>query len=105
MEAEKSDQIILEVKGVVKSFGSNKVLKGIDLSAQKGKVLALIGGNGAGKSTLMKIIMGLYKADLGEVKVNGRTVNISSAGDSLATGIYMVPVSYTHLTLPTICSV
>lgn len=102
MEAEKSDQIILEVKGVVKSFGSNKVLKGIDLSAQKGKVLALIGGNGAGKSTLMKIIMGLYKADLGEVKVNGRTVNISSAGDSLATGIYMVPqepLLFPHMTL------
>ena len=55
---------LLSVKGVYKSFGSNAVLKGINLEIGSGEVLALIGGNGAGKSTLMKIIMGIYQADL-----------------------------------------
>ena len=62
---------LLSVKGICKTFGSNAVLKGIDLDLRSGEVIALIGGNGAGKSTLMKIIMGIHQADSGEIYVAG----------------------------------
>ena len=81
----------LAVKDIRKSFGTNEVLKGVSISLRAGEVLALIGGNGAGKSTLMKIIMGIYRADSGEIELDGKTVNLSNPSAALAAGIYMVP--------------
>ncbi len=81
----------LEVRGVRKSFGLNAVLKGIDLSVRPGEVVALIGGNGAGKSTLMKIIMGIYTCDEGEILIEGKQAKLGKPAASLAAGIYMVP--------------
>ena len=81
----------LSVRGITKAFGSNIVLKGIDLDVEAGSVLALIGGNGAGKSTLVKIIMGIYQADGGEIRLDGRLCRLGSPTASLAAGIYMVP--------------
>lgn len=66
----------LEVKGIRKTFGQNAVLKGINLSVDAGEVVALIGGNGAGKSTLMKIIMGIYSCDEGDILIDGQTVKL-----------------------------
>ena len=82
---------LLTVRGIYKSFGLNAVLKGIDLDVMPGEVLALIGGNGAGKSTLMKIIMGIYTHDSGQLSVNGEAVALNRPADALARGIYMVP--------------
>ena len=82
---------LLSVRGIYKAFGLNAVLKGIDMDVMPGEVLALIGGNGAGKSTLMKIIMGIYSSDQGELAMNGRTVALNRPSDALAQGIYMVP--------------
>lgn len=82
---------LLSVQNIYKSFGSNAVLKGISLDLCKGQVLALIGGNGAGKSTLMKIIMGIYSADRGEITIAGEKVDISNPKAALAHSIYMVP--------------
>jgi len=65
----------LEVKGIRKTFGQNAVLKGINLSVDAGEVVALIGGNGAGKSTLMKIIMGIYSCDEGDILIDGQEAN------------------------------
>ena len=79
------------VRGVKKSFGSNAVLKGIDLDIARGEVLALIGGNGAGKSTLMKIIMGIYTLDEGEILMNGQPIRLGKPAAALAQGIYLVP--------------
>ena len=81
----------LSVKGITKAFGTNKVLRGIDMELDGGEVFALIGGNGAGKSTLMKIIMGIYQQDEGDIFIEGEKVNIVNPAAALSQGIYMVP--------------
>lgn len=82
----------LEVKGIRKTFGQNAVLKGINLSVDAGEVVALIGGNGAGKSTLMKIIMGIYSCDEGDILIDGQAVKTGQARRVAgATAIYLVP--------------
>ncbi|MBR5287745.1 MAG: sugar ABC transporter ATP-binding protein [Clostridia bacterium] len=81
----------LEVRGIKKAFGPNVVLKGIDLSVCAGEAIALIGGNGAGKSTLMKIIMGIYTCDDGEILIDGKQAKLGKPAASLAAGIYLVP--------------
>ena len=81
----------LSVKDITKSFGINQVLKGVSLSLRAGEVLVLIGGNGAGKSTLMKIIMGIYRPDGGEICVDGKPVSLTNPSAALAAGIYMIP--------------
>ena len=81
----------LSVKDITKSFGTNAVLKGVSIDLHAGDVLVLIGGNGAGKSTLMKIIMGIYRADGGEIYIDGKAVNMTNPSAALAAGVYMVP--------------
>lgn len=65
---------MIEVKNIKKSFGTQKVLSGIDLQIPQGKITVIIGRSGEGKSVLLKHLMGLIRPDSGEVKVNG--VNI-----------------------------
>lgn len=65
---------ILEIKNLRKSFGDTEVLKGIDLSLEKGEVLAIIGSSGGGKTTLLRCLNFLEKADSGEIVVNGKSV-------------------------------
>ncbi len=84
-------QSTLSVRNITKSFGPNAVLKGISMDLTAGEVLVLIGGNGAGKSTLMKIIMGIYQPDSGEIAISGKVVNMTKPSVALAEGIYMVP--------------
>ena len=67
-----SNPVILEMKGIVKSFGPVKALKGVDFDLRAGEVHALMGENGAGKSTLMKILIGMVSADSGRILINGR---------------------------------
>ena len=81
----------ISLKGICKSFASNVVLKGIDLDVDEGEVVALIGGNGAGKSTLMKIIMGIYQQDKGDIYLSGEKVDLSKPSIALNHGIYLVP--------------
>lgn len=71
---------VLEAKGLVKSFGRNQVLKGVDLTISEGERYFLFGPNGAGKTTLVKVLSGLWKADAGEVLLFGETL----ANDPLA---------------------
>jgi AI-2 transport system ATP-binding protein len=82
---------LLEVRDIYKSFGDNVVLKGMSLSLTAGEVLALIGGNGAGKSTLMKIVMGIYTHDSGQVFVDGKEMTAGKTTEALSNGVYMVP--------------
>ena len=70
------DDIKMRVSGVEKSFPGVKALSNIDFAVRKGTVHALCGENGAGKSTLMKIIMGIYKADRGQIFIDEKPVEI-----------------------------
>jgi ribose transport system permease protein len=72
----------LSLRGISKHFGGVSALKDIDLDIRPGEVLALVGDNGAGKSTLIKIISGAYKADGGEIFVQGRKVRIETPADA-----------------------
>lgn len=62
--------MILEAKNIQKSFGSLKVLKGIDLTVKKGEIVSIVGASGAGKTTLLQILGTLDYADKGEVRIN-----------------------------------
>ncbi len=70
--------MILELKGIEKSFGEKKVLKGISLCAESGKAFGLLGRNGAGKTTSIRILMDVFKADSGEVLIDGKKIDYSS---------------------------
>ena len=63
---------VIEVRGVWKSFKSVKAVKGIDLKIPKGQFVALLGPNGAGKTTLVEMIEGIQKPDKGEITVMGK---------------------------------
>ncbi|MCL2286667.1 MAG: sugar ABC transporter ATP-binding protein [Firmicutes bacterium] len=67
-----NDFFALEMKGIEKSFGSNYVLKKVDLTVEKGSIHALLGENGAGKSTLMNILGGVIDKDSGTITANGK---------------------------------
>lgn len=62
---------ILELKNIHKSFGSNKIHRGINLSLKRGESLGLLGGSGTGKSVLLRSIIGLERIDQGEILFHG----------------------------------
>lgn len=86
----KTNDIVLEIKGLSKSFVRNKVLDGIDLTVKRGTVLGLMGENGAGKSTMMKCLFGLYSKDEGQIILDGKPVEFANPKQALEEGIAMV---------------
>lgn len=66
---------MIVIEGIHKSFGGNKVLRGLDLTINKGEALTIIGRSGCGKSVLLKHIIGLLKPDQGTVTVEGYDIN------------------------------
>lgn len=80
----------LEMRNICKAFPGVKVLEDVTLKVRAGEVHALMGENGAGKSTLMKILMGIYKADQGELYLQGRRVEVYSPRDAMGKGISMI---------------
>lgn len=65
----------LEVKDITKSFGDKQVLHGISFEVQSGRALGLLGGNGAGKTTTIRILMDVFRANSGEVLLDGEKFN------------------------------
>lgn len=81
---------LLEMTGITKAFASNVVLSGVDLTVDKGEAVAILGENGAGKSTLIKILGGIYKADSGEIRIDGEPKNIPTARVAADFGIQII---------------
>ncbi len=77
----------IEMTGVSKAFPGVRALDGVDFRVEAGEVHALMGENGAGKSTLIKIMTGALRGDGGEIRLDGRPVQIGGPGDAQALGI------------------
>ncbi len=80
----------LEMRGIVKRFGTLTANDHVDFAVEQGEIRALVGENGAGKTTLMRILFGLYKPDEGEIKLRGQVVNFHNPREAIAHGIGMV---------------
>ncbi|CAB4931245.1 unannotated protein [freshwater metagenome] len=80
----------LVLRGITKRFGSVVANDSISLTVEPGEIHCLLGENGAGKSTLMNVLYGLYKADEGEIELDGEVQHFTGPGDAMAAGIGMV---------------
>ncbi|MDR7483471.1 MAG: ABC transporter ATP-binding protein [Armatimonadota bacterium] len=85
-----STRPLVEMRGVWKRFGDVVALAGVDVAVRSGEIHALLGENGAGKTTLVNVLAGLYRADAGEIRLEGRPVRIASPRDAVTLGIGMV---------------
>ena len=80
----------IELKGISKAFGPVQANKDIHIAVPKGTIHGIIGENGAGKSTLMSILYGFYRADSGEIFINGKPTAIPDSQSAIRAGIGMV---------------
>jgi len=80
----------LELQGITKRFGDLVANDRIDLKAEEGEILALLGENGAGKSTLMNVLSGLYRPDEGSILLDGNAAHFNDPGEAIRAGIGMV---------------
>ena len=85
------DNYILQMKDISKSFPGVKALQNVTIEVRTGEIHGLIGENGAGKSTLMKVLMGIYHAEQGEIVLEGRKLKINGPKEAIDQGIGMVP--------------
>ena len=76
----------IELKGISKAYGPVQANKDISISVAKGTIHGIVGENGAGKSTLMSILYGFYKADAGEVFINGQLTPIPDSQAAIRAG-------------------
>ncbi|HEU0179504.1 MAG TPA: sugar ABC transporter ATP-binding protein [Blastocatellia bacterium] len=81
---------ILEARDIRKCFPGVKALDGVSLGARGGSVHAVVGENGAGKSTLMKILSGVYRADAGEILLDGKIVEFDSPRAAAEAGVVII---------------
>jgi ribose transport system ATP-binding protein len=80
----------LEMLGITKTFPGVAALKDVTLRVRKGTIHALVGENGAGKSTLMKVLNGVYQATEGEMRLDGKKLELGSIRDAQETGISII---------------
>lgn len=85
-----SEQYLLEMRGICKSFPGVKALQNVNFQLKAGEVHALLGENGAGKSTLIKVLGGIYHAEEGEIYIEGQKKDISGVVAARKAGISIV---------------
>jgi len=85
-----TETLLLQAKGVGKSFPGVRALQDMHIELRRGEVLALVGENGAGKSTLMKLLSGIYTPDEGEFFLDGQPLQVSGPRDALEQGISII---------------
>lgn len=93
---------VIELRGVSKSFGSVRVIDGLDLALADGEALGVVGPNGAGKTTMLNLIAGLLRPDEGAILFRGRDVTGVPAHRRCAIGIartFQVPRPFTGMTV------
>jgi simple sugar transport system ATP-binding protein len=78
------------MRGVGKTFGAVRALRRVDFEVGHGEIVGLVGDNAAGKSTLMKVLSGVYAADVGEILIEGTLARLESPMHARAAGIEMV---------------
>ncbi len=78
---------MIEMNNISLRFGGNQALDDVSVNLYPGEVVGLLGHNGAGKSTLIKVLSGAYQADSGEIKIEGKHVEIKSPQDSQRHGV------------------
>jgi ribose transport system ATP-binding protein len=82
--------VVLEARGISKSFPGVKALDGVSLTLHSGRLTALLGENGAGKSTLMNVVAGVFPPDAGELLLAGQPVHLTSPRHARDHGIAMI---------------
>jgi D-allose transport system ATP-binding protein len=87
---EKATQPLVEMKGIVKTFGGIHALNGVNLNIYPGEVHVIMGENGAGKSTLMKILSGIYQPSAGEILVDGQSHSLITPKQAAQYGISII---------------
>ena len=83
---------MLEIKNVHAGYGKLKILRGINLSVAKGKIIALLGGNGTGKSTLLKTISGLLPLMEGSIEFDGQILDKKKPHEIVKAGLVQVTI-------------
>jgi rhamnose transport system ATP-binding protein len=91
-----TDQPLLELRGVSRSFGGVQALHDVSLDVMKGEVHTLVGENGAGKSTLIKILSGIHQPEQGEFFFRGEPVRLSKPSDAFNLGISAVHQEFNY---------
>jgi ABC-type sugar transport system ATPase subunit len=81
---------IIELKNITKTFGGTRALDNVSIDIYPGEIHSFVGVNGAGKSTLMKIMLGVYPCDSGEIRINGAEVHFRNPEEAIAHGVVMV---------------
>jgi branched-chain amino acid transport system ATP-binding protein len=82
---------LLAVRGLVAGYGETPVLRGLDLEAASGEIVAVLGSNGVGKTTLNKTLSGVLRASAGEIVFDGRRIDRLAAPEIVAAGLIHVP--------------
>jgi simple sugar transport system ATP-binding protein len=81
---------VIELRGITKRFGNVLANDQVSIKVEPGTIHAIVGENGAGKSTAMRIAYGFYRADSGEILINGEVCEIETPHDAIALGVGMV---------------
>ena len=85
-----SSPLAIELRGISKAFGPVQANKDISIRVRRGTIHGIVGENGAGKSTLMSILYGFYRADSGEIFINGQHTEIPDSLSAIRAGVGMV---------------